>query len=84
MRMEAKISLMYEDEKMRKAILMAISPDNMETPKNLEVKSLIEKDKVVTLIIYNGENFLTLQSTMDDLLSCVSAAEKTISALKQR
>jgi len=82
--MEAKISLMYEDEKMRKAILMAISPDNMESPKNLEVKSLIEKDKVVTLIIYNGENFLTLQSTMDDLLSCVSAAEKTNSALKQR
>jgi len=36
------------------------------------------------LIMYNGENLLTLQSTIDDLLSCISIAEKTISALKTK
>ncbi|MCD6088976.1 KEOPS complex subunit [Candidatus Bathyarchaeota archaeon] len=84
MKIKAEISLMYEDEKKRKAILMAISPDNVETPKNLDVKSFIEKNKVTTLIMYNGENLLTLQSTIDDLLSCISIAEKTISALKTK
>jgi len=84
MKIKAEISLTYEDEKKRKAILMAISPDNVKTPKNLDIKSFIEKDKVITLIVYNGENLLTLQSTIDDLLSCVSIAEKTISALKTK
>lgn len=80
--MEARVSLMYQEERKAKAILEAVSPDNVDTPKSLSIKAFTEDNKVILLIKYGGENFLTLQSTIDDLLSCVSVAEKTISALK--
>ncbi|HIE18833.1 TPA: KEOPS complex subunit [Candidatus Bathyarchaeota archaeon] len=82
MKMEARVSLMYQEERKAKAILEAVSPDNVNTPKSLSIKAFTEDNKVILLIKYDGENFLTLQSTIDDLLSCVSVAEKTISALK--
>ena len=82
MKMEARISLTYREERKAKAILEAISPDNVNAPKSLSIETFTEKNKVITLIKYDGDNFLTLQSTIDDLLSCVSIAEKTISALR--
>ena len=82
MRVEARISLTYRDEREAKAVSEAVSPDNINLPEGLSIEILVEKNRVITLIKYSGENFLTLQSTIDDLLSCVSVAEKTISALK--
>jgi len=80
--MEAKISLAYTEERKARAISRAISPDNVVTPENLSVRTITKNGRVITIIIYEGENFSTLQSTIDDLLSCVSIAEKTISAIK--
>jgi len=80
--MEARISLAYRKERWAKAILKAISPDNLNAPKSLLIKTFTENNEVITVIKYDGDNFLTLQSTIDDLLSCVSVAEKSILALK--
>jgi len=82
LRMEAKISLVYRDKRKAKAILEALSPDNVDTPEGLLISTLAQNNEVITVIKYNGDNLFTLQSTIDDLLSCVSIAEKSISALK--
>jgi len=84
LKVEARISLAYQDEMKAKAIKEAISPDNTSMPKGLSIETFVEENRVVTVIKYSGDNFLTLQSTIDDLLSCVSVAEKSISALKAR
>jgi len=80
---EAKIILTYDDEKEAEAVSRAVSPDNVEAPKDLFIKTEVVDKKVVTTIRYGGERVETLLSTIDDLLSCVSTAEKTISALKK-
>jgi len=80
--MEARISLMYEDERKAKAVLEAISPDNINAPTGLSIETFAEKNQVITVIKYSEGNFLTLQSTIDDLLSCASVAEKSVSAIK--
>jgi hypothetical protein len=84
LRVEARISLAYRDGREAKAILEAISPDNINAPRGLTIEAYAEEDRVITVIEYGGESLLTLQSTVDDLLSCVSVAEKSISALKKR
>jgi len=81
--MEVRISLVYQDERKAKAVSEAISPDNINTPKGLSIETFAEKNQVITVIRHRAESFLTLQSTIDDLLSCVSTAEKSISALKR-
>ncbi len=81
--MEAKLFILYEDEKMAEAVLEALSPDNVVVPSSLSIEAFSKNNQVVVVIKYRGENFLTLQSTIDDLLSCVSVAEKSIIALNK-
>ena len=82
--MEAKIILVYEDQKEAKAVSEAISPDNIKTPKNLSVATSWVKNRVETSIKYDGENLMTILSTIDDLLSSVSVAEKVYLTIKKR
>jgi len=82
--MEAKIILVYEDQKEAKAVSEAISPDNSKTPKNLSVATSWVKNRVETSIKYDGENLMTMLSTIDDLLSSVSVAEKVYLTIKKR
>jgi len=84
MKAEAKITLVYDDEREAKSISRAVSPDNVGAPKELFIKTEVADNSVITTIKYSGERVETLLSTIDDLLSCVSTAEKTISVLKRR
>ena len=74
----------YVDEEEAKAVLEAVSPDNIDAPEGITINMYAEKNVVVAVIEYSMENLLTLQSTVDDLLSCISVAEKSISALKKK
>lgn len=80
--MEAEITLEYEDSDMASAIANAVSPDNFKTPKGLTVKTFCENSKVVTKIECEGK-FQTFIATIDDLLFCVSVAEKSLRTLKK-
>ncbi|RJS80429.1 KEOPS complex subunit [Candidatus Bathyarchaeota archaeon] len=75
--MEAEIILKYDNEKYAKAVANAVSPDNFKTPSNLSVKTLCSGKDVVTKIKCKGK-LSTLLATIDDLLFCVSTAEKTL------
>jgi hypothetical protein len=80
--LEAEIILHYDDGKTAEAIAKAVSPDNFKTPSGLSIKTRWKEGEVVT-IIKCKRKLPTLVATIDDLLSCVSTAEKTLQATKK-
>jgi tRNA threonylcarbamoyladenosine modification (KEOPS) complex Pcc1 subunit len=80
--LEAKIKLSYKNEKEAEAVAKAVSPDNVEVPLGLLVKTARRGSKVFTTIKCQTK-LQTFIATIDDLLSCVSVAEKTYSVAKE-
>ena len=79
--MEAEIVLKYENEREAEAVARAVSPDNLKVPPGLLVQTSHEDDLVISKI--KCETKLgTFIATTDDLLRCVSVAEKAFSAAK--
>lgn len=79
--MEAEVTLEYDDVKVAKAVAKAVSPDNVKTPAGLRTKTEWKAKRVVTRIDYDGK-LPTFIATIDDLLFCVSAAEKALQAAR--
>lgn len=75
--MKATITLEYKSEKTAQAVSEAVSPDNFKTPVGLQVKTIREKNKVITEIDCEGK-LVTFTATIDDLLFSASTAEKTL------
>lgn len=81
MRVEAKFSLKYENEREADAVAKAVSPDNVEIPPGLIVETHREKCRLVASVCCS-RSLETFTATLDDLLACISAAEKTFKAIK--
>jgi hypothetical protein len=79
--LEAEIKLSYEEAEIAKAVAKAVSPDNFKTPQGLYIKTTWKKQKVITRIECKGK-LSTFIATIDDLLFCVSTAEKTLRIAK--
>jgi tRNA threonylcarbamoyladenosine modification (KEOPS) complex Pcc1 subunit len=75
--LEATITLEYANAKTADAIANAVSPDNFKTPTGLAIKTARKNSQVVTEIRAEGK-LSTFIATIDDLLFCVSTAEKTL------
>lgn len=69
--------LEYDEARMAEAVANAVSPDNFKTPVDLTVKTMLKEKKVLTRIVCK-EKLPTFIATIDDLLSCVSTAEKAL------
>ncbi len=82
MEAEAKIVLSYDGARTARAIAEAVSPDNFKTPKGLIIKTACASREVTTRIACDGK-LATFIATIDDLLCCVSTAEKTILATQR-
>jgi len=80
--MEAKIALEYDYAKDAEAIAKAVTPDNFKVPSDLSIETTSEENKVVTHIKCKNK-MATFIATIDDLLSCVSTAEKTLQTTKK-
>ena len=80
--MEAEIRLSYGNEREAEAVAKAVSPDNVEVPPGLTVKTVREKTEVLTRVECQTR-LQTFIATLDDLLSCVSVAEKTFTVAKK-
>ena len=78
--MEARIALLYDDERKAKAVADSVSPDNVKTPTGISVQTLLDEREVITMIKCE-KSINTLKSTIDDLLSCVRVAEKSLEAM---
>lgn len=75
-KLEAEITIFYEDKKKAKAIVEAVSPDNFKAPTGLCVKTERRKNSVWAYIKCRG--LRTFIATVDDLLFAISTAEKTL------
>jgi len=80
--LEAKIVLKYRKLQEAEAVANAVSPDNLKTPQGLKVKTTRQGNKVLNQIQCETK-LQTFMATIDDLLSAVSVAERTISATKK-
>ena len=80
--MEAKIRLCYGSEREAEAVMKAVSPDNVEVPPGLTVKTVRKRSEVSTKVECQTR-LQTFIATLDDLLSCVSVAEKTFEIAKK-
>lgn len=80
--MEAEISLCYKNEREAQTVAQAVSPDNLEVPPGLSIKTT-KTGKEVRTTICCQKRLQTLIATIDDLLACVSVAEKTFKVAKQ-
>ena len=79
--MEAEIAIEYENVKDAEAVAKAVSPDNLKTSSGLSVKTARKVNKVFTQIKCRTK-LPTFIATIDDLLFCISVAEKTLLATK--
>lgn len=79
--MEATIKLEYDNAKVAKAIADAVSPDNFKAPAGLTIRTFRCNNSVVTEVKAKGK-IATFTSTIDDLLFCVTTAEKTLHIAK--
>jgi hypothetical protein len=82
-KLEATITLDYDDEQTAKAIANAVSPDNLKTPVGLTVKTVRNGSQVITEISLEGK-MTTFIATIDDLLSCATTAEKTLHVVRRK
>jgi hypothetical protein len=80
--LEATITLEYGDLQTAQAVAEAVSPDNLEVPAGLTVKTQCMENLVVSEITLEGK-MATFIATIDDLLSCVSTAEKALHVVKR-
>ncbi len=74
---KAKITLKYDHMRTAKAIAQAVSPDNVEAPADLSIKTWWSNSTVFTEIACEN-GLLTFVATIDDLLFCISSAEKAL------
>ena len=80
--LEAEIILDYEEAEIAEAVAKAVSPDNFKTPRDLSIKTTWRKEKVLTKIKCKRK-LSTFIATIDDLLFCISTAEKTLRIVKK-
>ena len=80
--METKIVISYKNEKEAEVVSKAVSPDNIEIPSGLFINTTTDGSKVLTTVECRT-GLKTLISTLDDLLACISVAEKTFKLVKK-
>jgi hypothetical protein len=73
----AEIEIAYGDPEMVRSVLEAISPDNLHAPRGVTIEAMA-KDSILKISISCGRGVGSLIATVDDLLSCVQAAERAI------
>ena len=79
--MEAEIVLSYKNEREAEAVAKAVSPDNFKVPRGLFIKTTHRGTKVLTTLRCDL-SLQTFMATIDDLLRCVSVAEKVFTSIK--
>ena len=80
--MEAEICLSYKNEREAEAVAKAVAPDNIQVPSGLYIETVRNGSDVNTKVECRTR-LQTLIATIDDLLACVSVAEKTFNVAKK-
>ncbi|MEM3874634.1 MAG: KEOPS complex subunit Pcc1 [Candidatus Bathyarchaeia archaeon] len=81
-RLEAEITISYDDVESAGAVAKAVSPDNFKAPLGLSIETKREGRDVITHIKCRGK-LQTFIATIDDLLFAISLAEKTLKTARK-
>ncbi len=81
MRLEAKLIFAYETEKEAETVVEAVSPDNAKVPQGLSVET-VRSDYRLLALVFCERSLETFLATLDDLLACISVAEKAYETVK--
>ena len=81
-KLEAEITITYENAESADAVAKAVSPDNFKVPPGLYVRTRREGNNVVTHIRCRRK-LQTFIATIDDLLFSISLAEKTLKTARK-
>lgn len=81
MRLEARLSFAYETEREAEAVVEAVSPDNVKVPQGLSVETVRSDCRLLALVCCE-KSLGTFLATLDDLLACISVAEKAFETVK--
>ena len=74
---ETRIQLEYKDKITATVIQKAITPDNIGTPEGIHLTTHVEQN-ILTIEVITNRSIGSLVSTLDDLLSCIQVAEKSL------
>lgn len=77
---KAEVTVEMETKRFSNAVAESISPDNQKVPEGLTVKTLAHGRRVISKVECN-KSFETFLATLDDLLSCMQTAQKTLRAI---
>ena len=80
--MEAEIRLSYQNKREAEAVAQAVSPDNVKVPSGLSIRTTKKGSKVFTNLKCETK-LQTFVATIDDLLCCISIAEKAFLAARK-
>ncbi|RLI08970.1 hypothetical protein DRO42_05385 [Candidatus Bathyarchaeota archaeon] len=78
----ANIRIRYRDEETARAVERAVSPDNFQAPKGITLEAEAA-DGELRITVACSRGLGSLIATVDDLLSCVQAAERAISGVRR-
>jgi hypothetical protein len=81
-KLEAEITIFYDDVKSAKAVAEAVSPDNFKAPSGLYIQTEKKSNSVRTHIKCE-RGLQTFIATIDDLLFSISTAEKTLKTARK-
>jgi hypothetical protein len=76
------IDIQYGDSKTARSIMKAISPDNLDAPEGIKINAKVDGN-ILKVSITCSRDIGSLLSTVDDLLSCVQAAERAIDEIEK-
>jgi hypothetical protein len=77
---EAELTLRYPDEETARAVAEAVNPDNYQAPEGLEL-NVERRGTEIDVRVRCPKGVGSLISTLDDLLSCLAAAEKALNGV---
>ena len=75
---EAELRIRFEDRLKAEAILRALEPDNKTAPEGLTVEGYVS-DSTLVIKVRTKLGVGTLLNTLDDLVICLSTADRCIS-----
>ena len=76
-RFKATIRFEAKNFRVAKAIALSVTPDNLTAPEGLKVKTMAVGRTVVSTVECN-KSFETFLSTINDLIVCLQATEKSL------
>jgi hypothetical protein len=79
----AQIKIRYREVAIARAVRVAVSPDNHQAPQGIQLRTETE-DCELQIHIKCSKGIGSLIATIDDLLSCVQAAERAISRVHEK